>query len=163
MLIVYGLVIMAIIQDFKAMRISNRLILLGMGIALMRRILCEGIMGVFTGCILISIPVILLYLLFLAGVLGAGDIKLFSLIGGFVNFKVLIWCMVYSFLWAAVFSLMKMLYYGIFVAGMKMAMNYLRALMEGKVHAYVAMGDKYKIHFSVAILLGLFTAHWLKW
>lgn len=45
----------------------------------------------------ISVPVILLYLLFQMRVLGAGDIKLFSMIGSILTTGELIRCMAYSF------------------------------------------------------------------
>ncbi len=140
MLAVYVLVLIATAMDIKYMRISNRLILIGLGIALVRRLFCEGISGVLTGIFQISFPIIILYLLFLIRALGAGDIKLFSVIGGFVNFKVLVWCMIYAFIAAAVFSLGKVLYSAI-------------KEKESKLH---------KMHFSVAILIGLILAHCFK-
>lgn len=156
MLIAYVLVLIAVGMDVKSMRISNRLILVGLGISFIRRIICEGIYGVFTGIFLISFPVILLYLLFLAGALGAGDIKLFSLIGGFVNLKQLVGCIVYAFLFAAVFSLLKMLYYHIFLQSMEHAWRYLKALAGRERSLYKPISDKKnKIHFSISILFGL--------
>lgn len=140
MLIAYVLVLIAVGMDLKYMRISNRLILIGLGIALIRRFFCEGVYGVLTGVFQISFPVIMLYLLFLTGALGAGDIKLFSLIGGLVNFKVLIWCMIYAFVVAAVVSLGKVLYY---------------AIHERRFRLH-------KMHFSIAILIGLGMSHFLQ-
>lgn len=159
MLIAYGLVLMAVGMDLKSMRISNRLIFIGLGISFVRRLICEGIWGVFTGIFLISFPVILLYLLFLAGALGAGDIKLFSLIGGFVNFKTLVWCMIFSFCFAGVFSICKMLYYHIFLSGMQNAFTYISRCICGNIQTYVPLSEtKNKIHFSVFILLGFAAA-----
>ncbi len=137
MLIAYVLVLIAVGMDLRCMRISNRLILIGFGIALIRRFACEGIIGVVTGIVQISFPVVVLYLLFLIGALGAGDIKLFSLIGGLVNFKVLIGCMVYAFVVAAVFSLGKILVFAIRERGFR----------------------THKMHFSIAILIGLAMSH----
>ena len=155
MLIAYVLILLAVGMDVKSMRISNRLILIGLGISFIRRLCCEGIIGVFTGVFLISFPVVLLYLLFLAGALGAGDIKLFSLIGGFVNFKQLMWCILYAFLFAAVFSLLKMFYYHIFLSSMRNASCYVMRIFMGERSAYVPLDKKKnKIHFSVAILCG---------
>ena len=131
MLIVYGLVFIAVCMDLCSMRISNRLILIGLGIALLQRFLSGGMIEVLNGIILAVFPIILLYLLFLVGALGAGDIKLFSLIGGFVNFKELLWCIIFAFLFAAAFSLLKMLYYGTFLSSMKNAWNYLMRLYMG--------------------------------
>ena len=155
MIIAYILLFTAVCMDVRSMKISNRLILIGLAISLVRRILCEGISGFFTGIFLISLPVILLYLLFLVGALGAGDIKLFSLIGGFIQLKELIWCIVFAFSFAAVFSFAKMLYLGTFFPSMKRVFQYICNILQGDLHSYQpeSMSDG-RIHFSVAILLG---------
>lgn len=156
MLIAYGLLIVAVGMDLRSMRISNRLILIGLEVSLIRRVFCDGIGGLFTGVFLISLPVIVLYLLFLAGALGAGDIKLFSLLGGFLNFKELMWCMIFSFLFAAIFSFAKMLYHGMFFSGMKHALVYFYKLLQGDREAYQPLSVEHgRIHFSLAILFGL--------
>lgn len=158
MLIAYGLLLIAIAMDIKAMRISNRLILVGLGLAFICRFLSEGILGVGIALFQISFPVILLYLLFLAGILGAGDIKLFSLIGGFVNFKVLFWCIVYAFLTGAGMSLLKLLCSGRLVRGIRSGYQYVQGLLRGELKEYAVQEDNH-IHFSIAILCGLVIAH----
>ncbi len=54
--------------------------------------------GVFYFLRNVSVPIILLYLLFQMRVLGAGDIKLFSMIGSLLTIWELFRCMVYGFL-----------------------------------------------------------------
>ena len=156
MQVVYPLVLIAVVMDLRNMRISNRLILIGLGSALILRLFRGGLYDMLLGILLISFPVILLYLLFLLGVLGAGDIKLFSLIGGFVNFKELMMCIVYAFLCAAVFSFVKMLYCGTFFSSMQNVGLYLRRIGMGEIESYqVLYGKRSKIHFSVAVFFGL--------
>ena len=104
MLILYGFVIMAAMMDIRSRRISNKLILVGIGIGLIRRFCSEGSAGLLTGVIHILLPILFLYLLFLMGALGAGDIKLFSLIGVFVNLKKLTVCVMASFIIGALWS-----------------------------------------------------------
>ena len=155
MLIAYGLVLLAVGMDLRSMRISNRLILIGLELSLIRRILCDGIGGLFMGIFLISLPVVLLYLLFLAGALGAGDIKLFSLIGGFIDLKELMWCIIFAFLFAAVFSLIKLMYHGTFFTSMHRACRYFFSILKGNRQKYCPVSEMAgKIHFSVAILCG---------
>ena len=96
--------------DFREMRISNRLIASGLIIGLILRIMGEGSMGIVHFLVNISIPVILLYLLFQMRALGAGDIKLFSVVGGFVTMKQLIYVMGIAFFSAAVIGLGKLAY-----------------------------------------------------
>ena len=156
MLIAYGFVLIAVGMDLRSMRISNRLILIGWVVSLVRRILCDGLGGLFTGLFLISLPVILLYLLFLAGALGAGDIKLFSLVGGFTNFKELTECMFFAFLLAGIYSLCKMLYHGTFFSSIQNVGIYWQNLCLGYKSSYCpAYGKKSKIHFSIFIFLGI--------
>lgn len=156
MLIAYGFVLIAVGMDLRSMRISNRLILIGWVVSLVRRILCDGLGGLFTGLFLISLPVILLYLLFLAGALGAGDIKLFSLISGFINEKEILWCIVFAFLFAAVISFAKLVYHGIFIQSIRHVLMYIYRVLQGSKEKYqpfsIAAG---RIRFSVAILCGL--------
>lgn len=158
MWIAYGLLLVAVGMDLKTMKISNRLIFFGILVSLIRRFFLEGLVGLFTGIVLISIPIIFLYLLFLAGALGAGDIKLFSLIGGFVHLKELMYCMLFAFLFAGVFSLFKIIFHGTFLLSMKSAGRYAYHLLQGRWERYQPVGIKEnKMHFSVAILFG-FTA-----
>ena len=77
-LILYLLLIAAVIQDFDCMKVSNRLILTGLGGSLSFRLLGGESEQIIWFLPDIIIPVIVLYLLYLAGILGAADIKLFS-------------------------------------------------------------------------------------
>lgn len=105
----------------------------------------------------ISLPVIVLYLFFLIGALGAGDIKLFSLIGGFVNLKELITCMIAAFVLGAVWSVVKMLVNGSFISSMRAGSTYLWDRMRGIDAEYKKRTDNI-IPFSVPILGGLLVA-----
>ncbi len=85
------------------------MILFGLIIGLIYRICMEGAAGILTFLIQSILPVILLFLLFRMRALGAGDIKLFSLIGCFCSFEELFYCIAASFVVGAIFSLLKML------------------------------------------------------
>ena len=154
MVIAYMLLFVAVGMDLKSMRISNRLILIGLGISLIRRFFYAGIPGILTGMILIFIPVILLYLLFLAGALGAGDIKLFSVIGGFVTLEELLCCISLSFLFAAIYSLGKLLWNRRLFSSLQKVFSYVKRLSQGGIVPYEVDEEGNYIHFSVAILLG---------
>ena len=159
MWIAYILVCIACCMDIKQRRISNRLILIGLCIAIVRRCMLKGIIGIVEVLFLSSFPVILLYLLFLAGILGAGDIKLFSLIGGFLNFRQLVMCIVYAFIAAAVFSLGKMLMYGNLKSGLRHGIQYLFQISNGCKKAYQAESKKeHYICFSIPVLIGLWAS-----
>jgi len=117
----------------------------------------EGCVGLLTGVIQISFPVIILYLFFLIGVLGAGDIKLFSLVGGFVNFKELTTCIMAAFVLGAIWSFVKLLIKGRLVSSVKSGSAYLWSVFLGDRKSYQRTSEN-SIPFSVVILGGLIIA-----
>jgi len=120
-------------------RISNRLIVSGLMIGFVFRIMTEGITGVFFFVVNILIPVILLYLLFQMRALGAGDIKLFSMLGAYISTELLLRLMFLSFVIGALLGICKIIYQFVFLK--------------------YELGKLTQIHFSPAILIayiGLF-------
>ena len=102
-------------------------------------------------------PVIVLFLLFLMRALGAGDIKLFSIIGAIWNLKVLGYCMFFAFVTGAVFSLIKLVYQKNLFKSLNLFFQYVQvSLQEGKVISYdrVCDGKQNIIYFSIVILIG---------
>ena len=149
--------VMAVVTDFKEMRISNRLIVSGLFWGLALRVMAEGYAGIAHFLMNISIPVILLFLLFLMRALGAGDIKLFSVVGGICGFQWLFLTMAASFLVGACMSLCKMAYHRSLIARLAVFGNYVRqSLAEGRILKYPQEpeGKQHIIHFSIAILIG---------
>ena len=151
----------AVVTDIRTGRISNRLIVSGLTAGLFFRIAESG----WTGCIVfllnVSVPVILCYLLFLIHALGAGDIKLFSVIGGIWNLKILTVTMTLSFLVAAGMSLCRLLYYHELVHGLCRFGTYVRqCLATGKLAEYPPeyREKQHIIHFSVGIWIGFIIA-----
>jgi prepilin peptidase CpaA len=105
----------------------------------------------------ISFPVVVLYLLYLLGVLGAGDIKLFSVVGGFTNFKTLTSCMLTAFVVAAALSVGKMLYNRNLGVSLFKGQLFVKEVLQGNISSYrkTRAEERNLIHFSVAILVGL--------
>lgn len=155
--LLYIFVITAAAMDLDRMKISNRLILAGLVVSLILRMVQDGVSGLVPYLWNIIFPVIVLYLLYLIGALGAGDIKLFSLIGGFVNFKELVACMAASFLVGAVFSLLKMLACGKWKEQLFAGGSYFLSLFFGEFYRYERDPEDQtnQIHFSLSILIGL--------
>ena len=131
--------VFAVAADFREMRISNRLIASGLMMGLALRILGEGGAGIVHFLVNISIPVILLFLLFQLRVIGAGDIKLFSVAGGFLSMRQLLYVILAAFV-AAVIGLGKLLYQ--------------------KRMAGIFGNQRTLIHFSAMILIGYFIVVW---
>lgn len=85
-------------QDIRSGKISNRLIVLGMVFGGCLQVLQHHAEGIYFFLRNISVPIILFYLLFQMRVLGAGDIKLFSMMGSILTIQELCKCIVYGFL-----------------------------------------------------------------
>ena len=97
------------------------------------------------------------YLLFLIRALGAGDIKLFSMIGGIWGFHVLILTIVLSFLVGAGISLCKLLYHRNLISRLWVFKDYIcQVIISGRLLKYPkgSQKEKHVIHFSIAILIG---------
>lgn len=131
--VLMSLVGYAVYTDMTKTRISNRLIVLGLILGFFFRIITESYMGVLFFVVNLSIPVILLYLLFQVRALGAGDIKLLSMIGTFISAEQLLRLIVSAFCIGAVMGICKMGYKFVF--------------QKGK------MSKLTKIHFSPAIFI----------
>lgn len=156
-ILLYAFVLAAVVSDFIRMKISNRLIAAGFMVSLFFRILQSGWSGFVPFLWNITFPVVVLFLFYLLGMIGAGDIKLFSLIGGFINFTELAECIAASFVLGAVWSLAKLVYDGNFRERLYAGGVYLFSLFLGGDKKYEWKKGKQGnlIHFSLAILAGL--------
>lgn len=145
------------VLDIQSFRISNRLIVSGLVFGLFFQILESGVKGAGVFLLNVSIPVILFYLLFLIRALGAGDIKLFSMIGGIWGLQVLCATIAGSFLIAAFLSFCKILYHRNLISRLRVFKGYIcQVLVSGRLLTYPQefSGNRHIIHFSVAILIG---------
>lgn len=124
-----GILILAVCSDVRTEKIRNKLILAGLATGFLIQIYEKGISFIPLWFIQISIPIFLFYPIFRIGTLGAGDIKLFSVIAGFLTLKTWWVCVEAAFLAGAVMGLFKLLF-----------KNYVK--------------DAHTIHFSVPILAG---------
>lgn len=150
----------AVVMDIRSSKISNRLILGGLATGFLIRIIECGVRGIGVFLINASIPVILFYLLFLMRALGAGDIKLFSVIGGIWNLKMLFMIIIVSFLAAAGMSFCKMLYHRNLISRLFIFGRYVReTVFLGRLQKYPieSEGKQHIIHFSIAIFIGFIT------
>lgn len=144
-------------MDMRSFIISNRLIVSGLFFGCFLQILEWGAGGIGVFLINVSIPVILFYLLFLIRALGAGDIKLFSVIGGIWGFKVLMTTIAVTFLVAALMSLGKILFHRSVISRLRIFGTYMeQTLISGRLLRYPqeSQGNQHIIHFSIAILIG---------
>jgi len=139
-LMLFGFLACAVYTDMTRTRISNRLIASGLMIGFFFRIVTEGMTGVFFFGVNILIPVIFLNLLFQMRALGAGDIKLFSMLGAYISTEQLLKLMVLAFAIGALLGICKIAYQFI-------CLKY-------------ELGKLTQIHFSPAILIAYCIVTW---
>ncbi len=151
--VLYVILIVAVYQDFRSSKISNRLILAGLGAAFIFRIIGGEEKRFIWFLPDIVIPVVVLYLFFIFGILGAGDIKLFSVISGFTNLKLTFYCIAISFIFAAIWSFFRLLLSGELARGMVKAFCYFGKVLQGDLTRYTT--DIKKISYSATILAGV--------
>ena len=147
--------------DILSGKIRNRLILCGLAAGLILQAVESGWRGVGIFLINVSIPVVLCYLLFLMHALGAGDIKLFSVVGGIWDLHILKLTIIISFLVAAGMSLWKMLYHHNLISRLCILGKYLYQVIVTFQLPEYSKGDQGKqhiIHFSIAIFIGFLVA-----
>ncbi len=148
---------LAVGMDVRRGKISNRLILTGLTAGFFFQAVEFGWKGTGVFLINVSIPVILCYLLFLMRALGAGDIKLFSIIGGIWDLHVLTTTIMISFLIAAGMSLGKLLYHHNLISRLCIFGKYIHQVIttvQLPEYPKGAQEEQHVIHFSIAILIG---------
>lgn len=155
--ILISIVSIAACMDLKQEKINNRFIvacwILGIGYQAGARGL-DGVWTYFAGAVW---PIVLLFVLFWFRMLGPGDIKLFSVIGGFVGPAVISKCIVLSFVLGAVLSIGFILVCGNFTARLMYFTNYINQIMTMKkaLPYYVPGRRMENIHFSIPILMAV--------
>ncbi len=151
------LLFLAAVSDIRTSRISNRLVLAGLGMGILFRLWEEGPIGVFTFFIHVTVPIIVLFILFLMRVLGAGDIKLFSVISGICGFREWIGCVAAAFIIGAILAVVRMIYQRNFSMRILCLGIYIRTILTERSFFPYPFGAKEQentIHFSIAILIG---------
>lgn len=146
-------------MDIHTKKISNRLIGLGLFLGYIRNLTVYGWNGSIYFLIQISLPVLVFYLLFLMHALGAGDIKLFSVIGSCIGLEGLVKVVIYSFLSGAVLSCIVLVRNQNLYSRLNYFSGYLRtALLTKSItkYDYESDGKQNIIHFSVPVLIGFF-------
>ncbi len=177
--ILITIVVIAVMQDLDSMRISNRLIFVGYVLALVCSVIIPDVLSVKGGASLvellkagafvhflvnISIPIVVLFLFCLMGAIGAGDIKLLSVIGGFVTSEEIVQCMLVAFGIGACYGLFYLSIKGELYARCMSAFQYFGDLARGDYHEYEGKYIRKQMHFAVAIAFALFLVqgnHWL--
>lgn len=162
LIILLVILVVAAIMDLLFDKIYNEWILIGIIAGMVGAVWKNGEIGFFMAVVSMTIPVFLLYPLFMIGTLGAGDIKLLAVTGCFLTAKETVWCVGIAFVIGAVISLLKMLAERNFLQRMKYLLSYiLDVFRSGEWKFYEEdikdrkQQNKGKIHFALPILFSV--------
>lgn len=145
----------AMLSDLLTGRIKNSLILSGLILGLLYQLLTAGAGGIFVFAGGMLLPFAVTFPLFAFGAIGAGDVKLLAVTGGFLGAEAMPGCLLWSLLFGAVGALLKMLFKGSLCRRFLYLAEYVgQVLGEGKWRPY---GQSFReeeavIHLSVCIL-----------
>lgn len=147
----------AVLEDFRSRKIPNWWILFGFSVgmlSLLEEKTNSSYVYYVTGCLL---PFFLLFLFYGIRVLGAGDIKLFMVVGLFLGRKEIFYVILWSFLFGGIYAIIKLFREKCFRKRFAYFFSYLkRVVVNGRLETYV-IGDwkeEMVLHFSLCILLG---------
>ena len=144
----------AFVFDIKTMKIPNAVILCGYVSGLMSEIYLSRPSGLILFAAGSAIPVILLWITFRFRMIGAGDIKLLSAIGGIILYPSIIRFLVATLVFSSVLSLIQMLRCGIFKQRFLFFFRYISDLIHGKYYPYRKNGSAPEnIHLTVPVLM----------
>lgn len=152
------LLCLAALTDLKTDHIPNGLIVIGIIIGVSGSLWCR--MDLLQPAVSMFLAFALMYPLFKIGALGAGDVKLFIMVGSFVEVQEFIVILVSAFMIGAVFSLFKLLVEHNGRERVGYFLSYLSEVARArqwKIYGEYMVQDyklyrKNKIHFTVPVL-----------
>lgn len=156
--VVIAILNIAMIMDIFTGKIRNCFILIGFCSAISCQIFEHRMSGIANFAFGAGVAVLILFSLFALGFLGAGDVKLFAVVGGFLGARGVILCIMISFLLGAVYAVWKMVWRRNMKERFQYFCNYLKTtVMMGKIEAYGQSFEEEQavLHFSPGILFAV--------
>mgnify|MGYP003402813339 FL=1 len=164
----------AVYTDYGHGKIPNWIIVFGILSGLFTSFIKGGYISLLEGLGAMILPVLLLYPVFVIGGIGAGDLKLFSVVGSFLGFRGVLISLIIAFFIGSIISIVKMIRFHNFKERIYYFFSYMAdVLLKGKWKLYETElkessennlfqkistdFPKYKIHFALPIFLGVIT------
>ncbi|WP_066497511.1 A24 family peptidase [Abyssisolibacter fermentans] len=155
------LVSIAFLQDIKSYKVKNKLILVFLCIGIITNVYVNNVHGLIDSLAGIVMPIVILWILFIARVLGAGDIKLFCCIGAIAGAKFTVFTIIYSFLAGGVISLFYIIFRNSAIKSFKSLFNFIKACILTHSILEYEFDLKSKFPFSSAVFLGFLLQVWI--
>lgn len=107
-----GILIWAVVEDLRSRKFSNRSFLIASVVALISALATGGTGQVISLTLGFAAGIVFFLPFVLAGVVGAGDMKLMAAFGILVGWHGVLWTGIYGFVWGAVFGLIQIILRG---------------------------------------------------
>lgn len=140
-------------QDIITGKVSNKIILTGIMTGILLNFIGNGKRGVVMAVTGMIVPVAVLLVLFLIKGLGAGDIKLFSVIGSFLGAKAALIFILLSLCIGAVLGLLKVIHNGYIFSCVRSVLYYVTDSLREQTLSPCIRTKSNTIHFTIPILI----------
>lgn len=158
----FSLVLLALISDVRTYKIKNIIILTFFLSGLAINLYSGGISGAAVSLLAAALPVLLLMVLFVMRMLGAGDIKLFSAIGAITGIRFVLYSVAFSFISGGIIALIIMVIRKNGRQRLRHLLGYIKLCFTTfSIQPYSDFqnkGDGARFHFSFAIAVGTVVA-----
>ena len=147
--------VIAVIMDLRSSRIPNWLTFPAMGFALAGQAWLNGIDGVLFSLAGFGTGLGLFFLIYLAGGVGAGDVKLIASIGGFVGVYGVLSCAWLAIVLGGIYAIAAMGYHwGVAAAGQRLVHAAYGVLTVGGSAWSRDLALPFKLRYGLAIAAG---------
>jgi prepilin peptidase CpaA len=137
-------------DDFRSRKVHNHLVLALFAVSVLASLYIRGIEGSIFGASSMILALMVGVPLFMVGVWGGGDVKLFAVFAFSVDPTSMFWTMIYSFIWGGLFGLVR-------AALQKQLLTLVRNTYKLATRQRTQAQELHKIPYSFALLLGWFT------
>ena len=156
-LLVLIMAFIGVCMDLSNEKIANVAITIFIFVGLIYQTSIHGVVGIWEYVKGAGIPLLLLFILFIFRMLGPGDIKLLSVLGGIMGVSAIIHCIIISFIFGAILAAAILVSCGNLKERLRYFAEYItRTLQTKKITAYYKSGMPIEnFHFSIPILMSI--------
>lgn len=156
-LLVLGIAFLGVCMDLAREKIANAAIVIFILIGLIYQTSIHGLIGIWEYLKGAGVPLLLLFVLFVFRMLGPGDIKLLSVLGGIMGVNAIIKCIAISFIFGAILSIAIIIACGNLTQRIRYFVEYItHTLQTKKITAYYKSGMAIEnFHFSIPIFMSI--------
>jgi len=148
---------LATCMDVTTEKIANKAIVIFIFIGIIYQTSIHGVIGIWYYLKGAGVPLLMLFLLFVFRMLGPGDIKLLSVLGGIIGVGPIIKCIILSFLFGAILAVAFMVVCGNWRERLRYLTGYITRIIKTKeITAYYKAGMQMEnFHFSIPIFMSI--------